>query len=468
MRIIYNIVTLFVFACGMLHAQVAPKKGENLWCMSERIGFTSDEILSKVCDIDSYFPLDCASQSIADEILMKVCDIKNQNKKSIFGTTIAECREDHINIKFQYGISDSQVISQTVDSGVISTTTVPSMVCLELNTGQTGRATITSRRSIRYRAGHESFAVFSAAFQGPASASTQWIGAYNSVDGAAVGYADSGSFAVLYRVDSINNVINQADFNKDTLDGAGPSGFILNPANINIFRISFGWLGASPIQYQIFTDEGKWIVFHEIARTNLFTEPSFTNPVLPMQAEIVGAAVDADIKLCTACWDGGIIGCPSTAGHRFFTIDRFSKISGGSTEQAVLTIRNRTTFNGVANKTAVRIALFGGGILQKSNDDLIIRLRKNATLTSPGVFMPVNNTNSVIEQFSGTSKLSSSGTLVLSTGRNVDGTGPSIQFLPKNGYVVILEPGETLSFTMEFNSNGTREFLSVLGWEELF
>ena len=75
----------------------------------------------------------------------------------------------------------------------------------------------------------------------------------------------------------------QADFNMDTLDGSGnannPSGMDLDPTKLNVFQISFRWLGVGVINYAI-EDQvtGEIIMFHRQHYTNQHLLPHIDNP----------------------------------------------------------------------------------------------------------------------------------------------------------------------------------------------
>jgi hypothetical protein len=75
----------------------------------------------------------------------------------------------------------------------------------------------------------------------------------------------------------------QADFSVDTLDGSGnamnPSHMHLHPDKLNVYQISFRWLGVGMITFGI-EDEltGKFMVFHQIHYTNQYNFPHVENP----------------------------------------------------------------------------------------------------------------------------------------------------------------------------------------------
>lgn len=75
--------------------------------------------------------------------------------------------------------------------------------------------------------------------------------------------------------------IPQTSWNIDTLNGAGPSGMILDPTKLNVFQVRYKWLGAGSVSFMI-EDQltGKNIEFHKIIWTNQNTSPHIANPSL--------------------------------------------------------------------------------------------------------------------------------------------------------------------------------------------
>ncbi len=167
----------------------------------------------------------------------------------------------------------------------------------------------------------------------------------------------------------------------------------------------------------------------------------------------------------TASWNGGIIGSPSTASYRYFQTNN-TVSNPAITETHVLTIRNKTNFQSKVNKIEVRIAAFGGGATNNSNESTNMRLRKDATVTGT-TFTDIDADNSVME-------VSTAGTFSAGTGQTklirptqARGNGPSIEFIPKDVYEITLLPGETATITAVSNS-GNSTVLGGVAWEERF
>lgn len=76
----------------------------------------------------------------------------------------------------------------------------------------------------------------------------------------------------------------QSNFNVDTIDGNGPSGFNLDTTKGNVFQIDYQYLGFGKIRYFVETEEGKLILFHNEQYANSNTQPSLSNPSITWSA----------------------------------------------------------------------------------------------------------------------------------------------------------------------------------------
>ena len=139
-----------------------------------------------------------------------------------------------------------------------------------------------------------------------------------------------------------------------------------------LFRIAYGWLGAAPIKYYVLTSTGQWINFHKIQWPNSAGGPTFLNPVLPIAMEVKKTAGTSNLQINTASLNAGIVGEPSTAGSRFFA--ESNSVTIATSETHVLTIQNKTTYQGVTNQVQIQITVIGGGIVNTTADAAILGL----------------------------------------------------------------------------------------------
>ncbi len=385
---------------------------------------------------------------------------------SCFGDALSVGRDEYISINFQYGFDGYNTRSTVANGGSLITTS--SMMRLSTGTNVAGSSILESKRALRYRPGHEGYAFFTAGFlNGGAAQSRQWIGLFDANNGMAIGFQNI-DFAVLFRQNAVDTVVTQANFNVDTLDGSGPSGIILDPTKINVFRISYGWLGVATISYQIFRVDCTWHTFHVIEWANEQVQPHLMNPVLPIRAEVVNTGNNTDLLLATVSWNAGILGDLSHVGQRAFSALTDPPVAVNTTERPILSIRNNTTFNGVINKIEGRIYGYGGGDFGSTSSRLILRLRLNPTTLTGSSFTPVSSGNSVMS-FDTSATALTGGILQLVLPSISAASGPTIEYLGDTDIDVIILPGDTLTLTAQADAGALGvDVRGFLTWAELF
>lgn len=77
-------------------------------------------------------------------------------------------------------------------------------------------------------------------------------------------------------------VIPRDNFNGDSLDGNGPSGYILSFEDVTMYKIEFGWYGAIGAKFYAYVpvrnDEARWVLVHTLVIENGMGKPSLENP----------------------------------------------------------------------------------------------------------------------------------------------------------------------------------------------
>lgn len=86
---------------------------------------------------------------------------------------------------------------------------------------------------------------------------------------------------------TVDNFVAQADWNIDTLNGAGASGYTLEVTKTQILFIDFEWLGVGRVRMG-FVIDGKIIYCHAFNNTNNLSDVYMRTPVLPIRYKISG------------------------------------------------------------------------------------------------------------------------------------------------------------------------------------
>lgn len=83
-------------------------------------------------------------------------------------------------------------------------------------------------------------------------------------------------------------VVEQSNWNVDTLDGAGPSGITLDFTKSQIFVCDYQWLGVGRVRVG-FNLDGRLYYTHYFSHANAIVEPYMYQPSLPVRWEIINS-----------------------------------------------------------------------------------------------------------------------------------------------------------------------------------
>ena len=81
--------------------------------------------------------------------------------------------------------------------------------------------------------------------------------------------------------------VRQPDFNIDTLDGTGPSGYTLDPGRMQMLGIEYSWYGAGYVQWMIRGQRGEMIPAHRRPNNNINYEAYMRTGNLPARYEAI-------------------------------------------------------------------------------------------------------------------------------------------------------------------------------------
>jgi len=256
----------------------------------------------------------------------------------LFGSAITGSRYNQIEI--DYSTADPDLITDitvTKSNGGDATTSAGQAV-FTTGTSTNGGIKAVTDLSIVYRPHTESYAAFSAIFTTGTANSYQRLGIYDTNNGFFIGY-EGTSFGVTIRKSTVDTRIAQASFNVDTLTGQATSNYTRNgvpeaidPTKDNLYRIRYGWLGASGIYYEVLSPDQTWVTFHIYRSINTAIVPSVANPNLPITLDAAKTAGASNITISTACWAAG-------------TTSNFQKITDTLTDNTLATL-NRSVITG--------------------------------------------------------------------------------------------------------------------------
>lgn len=178
--------------------------------------------------------------------------------------------------------------------------------------------------------------------------------------------------------------VPQSQWNKDKLDGSGPSGYTLDITKTQLFFTDFEWLGVGRVRCG-FGIDGKNIIAHEFYNSNVIDTVYMSNPNLPVRCEIrnTGSQVGAGgsfIQICsTVMSEGGY----SDVGREFSHATPLRSVGIGSTVP-ILAIRLKNSFKGYPNRATVKledISVFSVGANVRYE---VVKIKNSVGLTTTG------------------------------------------------------------------------------------
>lgn len=376
----------------------------------------------------------------------------------VFGETITGEKHSHLAINFAYNNSVSSLrTAVTANGGGI--TNSAALLVASTSTASNGTAEQESLDVIRYAAGHDSYALFTAKFTTPKANSYQYIGPMITSDGFFVGY-NGTSFVVGRRKSSSQTTTST--FNMDPLDGTGASQFKIDYTKLNIFRISWGYLGIAPIFFEVYGgyDTG-WVTFHVMDLSNTSTGTHHDIPYLPIKVEVGNAGNTSDMSVSTGSWSGGIIG--SSISH---TADRhYAATSSKSitTLANVITLKNATTFASKTNRVRVSLDSLSVAATNSGSNITTVYVYKNTTLGGSPSYTDVSASDSIVSyDTAGT-------TLTGGILKAVYCLGNNGQMIKEYGNIdaLYIYPGDILTVSA-VTSAGTSTVIVGVNWSEEF
>lgn len=116
---------------------------------------------------------------------------------------------------------------------------------------------------------------------------------FQMTDGMSVGIRSSTSGT------AVDSVVSQSNWNKDKLDGTGPSGLTLDFTKANLFVIDFQWLGVGRVRFGVMIG-GRTIYFHEQNHGGTIDKVYMRTATLPCRYEMESLSGVGSMKqICT-------------------------------------------------------------------------------------------------------------------------------------------------------------------------
>jgi hypothetical protein len=98
--------------------------------------------------------------------------------------------------------------------------------------------------------------------------------------------------------------VPQSQFNRDTIDGNGPSGYRVDLTRMQMLGIQYTWYGAGFVDFMIRGVNGAWTMVHRIANNNANDEAYMRTGNMPVRYEITNESNSAVSSLAIAMGTG--------------------------------------------------------------------------------------------------------------------------------------------------------------------
>lgn len=385
---------------------------------------------------------------------------------SPFGDLIAQPLTPLIQMDFVHGLNTQTSSTSIVTTGVADTSS--GRLRLQTGTGAAGSAVFLSRRPAKYRPGQGIIWRGTTAYTTGVASSTQIHGIGNVANDAyAFGY-NGTAFGILHRNASSDTWVAQTAWNGDKCDGTDASGFTWDKTKGNVCMIKYPYLGYGNITFWVQDSAtSQFILCHTIRYTNSSASVQLSNPNLSSYAQVINSGNTTNVTMYVGslsvflCGERSFIGSPKWAADN-------SK-AAITTETCILNIRNATTYNGVTNRSLIR--LNSVSLSSTANNGIaVLRFKIGATIGGAPSYTTINGTTAdngvTITSGNSVSSVDTAGTTV--TGGtyvfaiNIGSPGGVPFDLEK--YNIVIAPGETL--TVSGFSTASTTIGAVVTWTE--
>lgn len=306
---------------------------------------------------------------------------------SQFGEILTAQRTPIIELNSSYGVSLLRDIEVVTGSGNINATALGE---INVATGATAGsiAQLDSAEAARYIPGYGAEIGMGIRFTDVPTGDQRaiWGGkGVNGTDGIYFMY-DALGLAVVLLTAGVERIVRRADWNIDTVDGTGPSGFNLDEAvNGYIYQIDFTWYGYGGIKFSVVgTPEGllqRPLPIHSFT-TEDYDSTSVRDPNMLVFAEVSNGATSEDFAVQVGGRQYSIVGQYKPKFR--YTGDVRNTTTITTTPQPLVSFRFKEAFK---NRS---VKLDGVNAINTGNNNAFFEVRSGGTLTGASFGTPRN------------------------------------------------------------------------------
>lgn len=379
----------------------------------------------------------------------------NLANQSAFGTLETAELTPVVQGDWVYGIN-TQIWSTPVVSGTGATVdTDSSRLRIQSGTASNGYAYIVSRSPVRYRAGEGTLFRITPLFTtGVANNIQLWgmgtISANAPYDGYFFGY-NGTSFGIAHYIRGSATWTAQGSWNGDKVDGSAGSSFTWDKTKGTPVMVKYPYLGFGDIFFYVQNPTtGSWINVHTIRYANTVATTQLANPSLHIMGFTLNSGNTTNVTMYSGSVGAFISGVRSFIGNPRWGMD--NNKASITTETNILSIRNATTYNGVANRGMIRLS-FVTFAASAANGIAALRFKVGVTLGGTPAFTPISGSTAdngvTITSGNSIASYDTAGTTVTG-GTYIGGLicdNPNTTDVGLEQYNVFIAPGETLTLS---------------------
>jgi hypothetical protein len=232
-----------------------------------------------------------------------------------------------------------------------------SCAVLSTSSGSTASVLYQTKTYHRYMPGKSQLIYISFVLKSAETNVSKKVGYFDDRDGIYLEQLGDGTLRFVvrsYATGSQNNTnIPQSSWNKDKCDGTGPSKFNLFVDKTQLVFFDFQWLGVGRLRMG-FVHDGELVVAHEEYHSNTLDVVYWSNPSLPVRAEIANDGTTTgssmDFICATVMSEGGY----DLSLTELAVASGLKNIATASFTLPAIAVRLKNSFSGKPNRIDVR------------------------------------------------------------------------------------------------------------------
>lgn len=256
---------------------------------------------------------------------------------------------------------DPEILLDTNAGGTLTHVANEASILITGDTAVGEYGAAQTRMYHNYQPGKSQLALVSFNFLAATANTFKRVGLFDADNGLFLEMDGTGALSFVKRSfvtgSSTDTPVLQANWSVDPCDGTGPSGFDLDITKTQLLFLDFQWLGVGRIRIG-FVHDGNYIVAHEFYHSNQLATPYWSQPSLPIRAEVINDALVAPaaaptMKLicATVLSEGGYL----ETGIDLSMASDIRAVGNAPTELPLIAIRLTGNINGQSNRETVRL-----------------------------------------------------------------------------------------------------------------